>query len=58
MQVPIVRVFGETPGGQKACLHIHDVFPYLYVPYDDDLPKDAVSISQSPHSADWLPIRE
>eukprot|EP00095_Tigriopus_kingsejongensis_P000962 maker-scaffold83_size396513-snap-gene-1.20 protein:Tk00962 transcript:maker-scaffold83_size396513-snap-gene-1.20-mRNA-1 annotation:"hypothetical protein DAPPUDRAFT_301034" len=31
-RVPILRLFGPTPGGQKACLHLHGVFPYLYVP--------------------------
>jgi hypothetical protein len=35
----VLRIFGETPGGQNACLHIHRSFPYLYVPYDDDLPR-------------------
>ena len=24
--------------GQKTCMHVHGVFPYLYVPYDGSVP--------------------
>ncbi|KAJ3374695.1 DNA polymerase zeta [Allomyces arbusculus] len=34
-RVPVIRIFGAVKGSaHRACVHVHDCFPYLLVPYD------------------------
>jgi hypothetical protein len=40
-QVPLVRVFGGTPRGQKACVHFHGFFRSFYVTFDGERTDEA-----------------
>ena len=32
-RVPIVRIYGASSTGKKACVHIHQVYPYFFIEY-------------------------
>jgi DNA polymerase zeta len=34
--LPVLRIFGTTPGLQKICANIHLCYPYFFVPYPMD----------------------
>lgn len=36
-RVPIVRVFGSTSTGQKVVVHVHGIYPYLFLEYTGPL---------------------
>jgi len=36
-QVPVIRVFGPSSTGKRACVHIHQVYPYFFVDYLGEL---------------------
>lgn len=38
--IPIIRIFGTTQHDQRILVHIHGVYPYLYVPYTGSLLSD------------------
>lgn len=43
-KVPIIRIFGESSVGKKACVHIHQVYPYFFVEYPGKInPNDGES---------------
>ncbi|KAF8795397.1 DNA polymerase zeta catalytic subunit like protein [Argiope bruennichi] len=36
--VPVLTLFGTTQAGQKGAIHVHGVFPYLYLRWNDVFP--------------------
>ena len=43
-RVPMLRIFGLTPRGQTACLHVHGVFRYFLVPFDGEPATDPAAL--------------
>lgn len=36
-RVPVIRIYGASSAGKKACLHVHQVYPYFFVEYSGTL---------------------
>jgi DNA polymerase zeta len=40
LRVPVIRIFGSSSTGKTACIHVHQVYPYLFVGYFGQLTPD------------------
>ncbi|KAI0689616.1 hypothetical protein BC835DRAFT_1368378 [Cytidiella melzeri] len=51
-RAPVIRIYGDTSIGKKACLHVHQVYPYIFVEYAGSLNPDSVNrfIAKLTHS--------
>ncbi|GFU05910.1 DNA polymerase zeta catalytic subunit [Nephila pilipes] len=41
-KVPILNIYGTTQAGQKGCLHVHGVFPYMCLRWFDVFPEVSI----------------
>lgn len=59
-QVPVLRIFGKSHTGHTILVHIHNVFPYFYVPYlgslqsSDHIHQGLVELKNSIEKQMWL----
>lgn len=35
--IPIIRLYTSTPTGRNVLIHVHGVYPYIYIEYTEDL---------------------
>ncbi|KAH9835559.1 uncharacterized protein C8Q71DRAFT_709525 [Rhodofomes roseus] len=51
-RVPIIRIYGESSTGKKACVHVHQAYPYFFVEYPGKMNPDGVNhyIARLTHS--------
>lgn len=42
-QVPVIRIYGASSTGTKACVHVHQVYPYFFVEYGGKLNPENVN---------------
>lgn len=40
-RVPVLRIYGTSSTGAKACVHVHQVYPYFYIEYAGSLDPDS-----------------
>ncbi|KAI6136646.1 hypothetical protein F5141DRAFT_1208970 [Pisolithus sp. B1] len=36
-RVPVIRIYGASSVGEKACVHIHQVYPYFFIEYNGEM---------------------
>ncbi|KAF6017861.1 REV3L [Bugula neritina] len=49
-RVPVLHLFGVTCEGKRMCMHVHGVFPYIYIPLEFE--PDEVYLQRLTHAID------
>ncbi|KIO08270.1 hypothetical protein M404DRAFT_22870 [Pisolithus tinctorius Marx 270] len=42
-RVPVIRIYGTSSAGEKACVHIHQVYPYFFIEYTKEMTPENVN---------------